>query len=92
MEDLRNIQYTIKMTADSKDPLLKEAAQLIVNNQIAKTSLLQRKLLLGFDRACRIMNQLEAFGIVDANDGSNERNVLVKTEAELNLLLKNLQS
>lgn len=69
--------------ASERDPLFKEAAQLIVQNQMGSTSLLQRRMKLGYNRAGRLMDQLEAAGVVGANQGSKAREVLIKTEADL---------
>ncbi|KYP14861.1 DNA translocase FtsK [Flavihumibacter sp. CACIAM 22H1] len=66
-----------------KDPLFEEAARLIVANQIGSTSLLQRRMKLGYNRAGRLMDQLEAAGVVGPNLGSKAREVLIKTEHEL---------
>jgi S-DNA-T family DNA segregation ATPase FtsK/SpoIIIE len=63
--------------------LFEDAARLIVVSQMCSTSLLQRKMKLGYNRAGRLMDQLEAAGIVGANQGSKARDVLFKTEAEL---------
>ena len=63
--------------------LLEDAARLIVQNQIGSTSLLQRRMKLGYNRAGRLMDQLEAAGIVGPNQGSKARDVLVKTEMDL---------
>jgi S-DNA-T family DNA segregation ATPase FtsK/SpoIIIE len=63
--------------------MFEEAAKLIVQNQVGSTSLLQRRMKLGYNRAGRLMDQLEAAGIVGPNQGSKAREVLVKTEAEL---------
>jgi S-DNA-T family DNA segregation ATPase FtsK/SpoIIIE len=73
-----------------RDPLFEDAARLIVQNQIGSTSLLQRRMKLGYNRAGRLMDQLEAFRIVGPSQGSKARDVLVKTEAELNELLAGL--
>ena len=73
-----------------RDPLFEEAARLIVNNQVGSTSLLQRRMKLGYNRAGRLMDQLEAAGIVGQNQGSKARDVLVKTEADLNQHLVSL--
>ncbi len=69
--------------ASDKDPLFEEAAKLIVQNQVGSTSLIQRRMKLGYNRAGRLMDQLEAAGVVGANQGSKAREVLIKTEAEL---------
>jgi len=73
-----------------RDPLFEDAARLIVQNQIGSTSLLQRRMKLGYNRAGRLMDQLEAFRIVGPSQGSKARDVLVKTEAELNDILQAL--
>lgn len=66
-----------------RDPLFEDAARLIVQNQVGSTSLLQRRMKLGYNRAGRLMDQLEAAGIVGSSQGSKARDVLIKTEAEL---------
>jgi S-DNA-T family DNA segregation ATPase FtsK/SpoIIIE len=68
---------------NDKDSLFDDAARLIVNSQMGSTSLLQRRMKLGYNRAGRLMDQLEAAGIVGPNQGSKVRDVLVKTEADL---------
>ena len=71
-----------------RDSLFEDAARLIVQNQIGSTSLLQRRMKLGYNRAGRLMDQLEAAGIVGPNQGSKARDVLIKTESELNMILQ----
>ena len=66
-----------------RDSLFEEAARLIVANQIGSTSLLQRRMKLGYNRAGRLMDQLEQAGIVGPNQGSKAREVLIKTESDL---------
>jgi len=66
-----------------RDPLFDDAARLIVQSQSGSTSLLQRRMKLGYNRAGRLMDQLEAAGIVGPNQGSKVRDVLIKTEADL---------
>jgi len=66
-----------------RDPLFEEAARLIVLNQLGSTSLIQRKMKLGYNRAGRLMDQLEAAGVVGPGMGSKPRDVLIKTEMEL---------
>lgn len=73
-----------------RDPKFEEAAMLIVQNQVGSTSLLQRRMKLGYNRAGRLMDQLEAAGVVGPNLGSKAREVLMKTEAELQEYLHNL--
>lgn len=66
-----------------RDSLFEDAARLIVQNQIGSTSLLQRRMKLGYNRAGRLMDQLEVAGIVGPNQGSKARDVLIKTEMDL---------
>ncbi len=70
------------------DDKFEESARLVVLHQHGSTSLIQRKLSLGYNRAGRIIDQLEAAGIVGAFEGSKAREVLIKTEAELEEILK----
>lgn len=70
-----------------RDSLFEEAAQLIVQHQQGSTSLIQRRMKLGYNRAGRLMDQLEKAGIVGPNQGSKPRDVLVKTEMDLQELL-----
>jgi S-DNA-T family DNA segregation ATPase FtsK/SpoIIIE len=78
--------------ANNRDPLFEEAARLIVQNQVGSTSLLQRRMKLGYNRAGRLMDQLEAAGIVGPNLGSKAREVNVKTELELTDYLDSLSN
>ena len=73
-----------------RDALFEEAARLIVMHQQGSTSLIQRKLKLGYNRAGRIIDQLEAAGIVGPFEGSKAREVLVKDEMSLEQLLSSL--
>jgi S-DNA-T family DNA segregation ATPase FtsK/SpoIIIE len=73
----------------NRDALFNESARLIVLHQQGSTSLIQRKLNLGYNRAGRLIDQLEAAGIVGAFEGSKARKVLVD-EAQLEILLKSL--
>ncbi|MFN5913753.1 MAG: DNA translocase FtsK, partial [Chitinophagaceae bacterium] len=75
----------------SKDPLFNDAAHLIVQTQMGSTSLIQRRLKLGYNRAGRLMDQLEAAGIVGPSKGSKVREVLFKTEFELDQFLKSME-
>ncbi len=73
-----------------RDPLFEEAARLIVQNQVGSTSLIQRRMKLGYNRAGRLMDQLEAAGVVGPNQGSKARDVLIKTEMDLEQYLSSL--
>ena len=73
-----------------KDEFFNDAARLVVANQFGSTSLLQRKLQLGYNRAGRIIDQLEAAGIVGPYNGSKAREVLVHSDVELEEILRNL--
>lgn len=76
--------------ADERDPLFEEAARIIVQTQQGSTSMLQRKLKLGYNRAGRIIDQLEKAGIVGPFAGSKQREVKVATEFALEQFLKDL--
>lgn len=76
--------------AKSKDEYFNDAARLVVASQFGSTSLLQRKLQLGYNRAGRIIDQLEAAGIVGPSNGSKPRDVLIHDEVSLEELLKSL--
>jgi two-component sensor histidine kinase len=69
------------------DPKLEEAAHIVVNKQDGSTSLVQRKLAIGYNRAERIMNQLELVGVVGATKGTKSRDVLISDEETLEILL-----
>lgn len=74
-----------------RDPLFDEAARLIVIQQQGSTSLIQRKFSIGYNRADRLMNQLEAAGIVGSCEGSKARQVLIQDEYNLEQLLGTLK-
>ncbi|RAW01058.1 FtsK/SpoIIIE family DNA translocase [Pseudochryseolinea flava] len=74
-----------------RDALFEDAARLIVMHQQGSTSLIQRKLKLGYNRAGRLIDQLEAAGIVGAFEGSKAREVLIKDELSLEQLLTSLK-
>ena len=76
--------------AKNKDEFFNDAARLVVASQFGSTSLLQRKLQLGYNRAGRIIDQLEAAGIVGPSNGSKPRDVLIHDEVSLEELLKSL--
>lgn len=73
-----------------KDEFFNDAARLVVSSQFGSTSLLQRKLQLGYNRAGRIIDQLEAAGIVGPYNGAKPREVLVHDEVELEEKLRTL--
>lgn len=76
---------------EKRDAMFEEAARLVAMHQQASVSLLQRRLRLGFSRAGRVMDQLEQNAIVSPANGSKPREVLVKDEDSLELLLRNLE-
>jgi DNA segregation ATPase FtsK/SpoIIIE, S-DNA-T family len=73
-----------------RDAMFEEAARLIVAHQQGSTSLIQRKLKLGYNRAGRLIDQLEAAGIVGPFEGSKAREVLIRDEYSLEQLLNSL--
>ena len=75
----------------ARDPLFEEAARLIVIQQQGSTSLIQRKFAIGYNRAGRLMDQLEAAGIVGPFEGSKARQVLIQDEYSLEQLLNALK-
>lgn len=75
---------------NDKDALFEDAARLIVSTQSGSTSLLQRRMKLGYNRAGRLMDQLEAAGIVGASQGSKVRDVLIKTDVDLQQFLNEM--
>ena len=76
--------------ASERDPLFEDAARLIVQSQMGSTSLIQRRMKLGYNRAGRLMDQLEAAGVVGPNQGSKAREVLFKTDMELQEFLDSM--
>lgn len=80
-----------KAVLEDLDDMLDEAGRLVVQNQHGSTSMIQRRLKLGYNRAGRIMDQLELLGIVGAGEGSKPREVLVSTEAELGRILDRIR-
>jgi S-DNA-T family DNA segregation ATPase FtsK/SpoIIIE len=79
----------LDISVDERDQLFRDAAEVLVIAQQGSASLLQRKLKLGYNRAGRIIDQLEAAGIVGPFEGSKARQVLVPTIEALNQLLNN---
>jgi S-DNA-T family DNA segregation ATPase FtsK/SpoIIIE len=67
--------------------MFEDAARLIVRHQMGSTSLIQRRLKLGYNRAGRIMDQLERTGVVGPTNGSKPRDVLIHNEPDLERFL-----
>lgn len=80
-----------EFNADDRDPLFEEAAAIIVQHQQGSASLLQRRLKLGYNRAGRIIDQLEAARIIGPFEGSKAREVLVKDPMTLQTILQGLR-
>jgi S-DNA-T family DNA segregation ATPase FtsK/SpoIIIE len=73
-----------------RDPMFEEAARLVIQHQQGSTSLIQRKLSIGYNRAGRIIDQLEAAGVVGPFEGSKARDVLISDYTHLEQILKSL--
>jgi DNA segregation ATPase FtsK/SpoIIIE, S-DNA-T family len=74
----------------NRDELFDDAARVVVLNQMGSTSMIQRKFSIGYNRAGRIMDQLEAAGVVGPSEGSKARQVLLQDEYSLEQLLNSL--
>ncbi len=81
---------SVSSNLEEKDDLFNEAARIVVQHQSGSTSLIQRKLRLGYNRAGRIIDQLESAKIVGPPEGSKARQVLIKTELELDEILNSI--
>ena len=75
---------------NNRDEMFDDAARVVVMNQMGSTSMIQRKFSIGYNRAGRIMDQLEAAGIVGPSEGSKARQVLIQDEYSLEQLLNGL--
>ena len=73
------------------DPLFEDAARMIVNEQNGSTSMIQRKFAIGYNRAGRLMDQLEKAGVVGPAKGSKPREVLCVSEEQLMMIMDNLR-
>ena len=82
---------TADVDVNHLDPMLEEVARLVVNTQQGSTSMIQRKFSIGYNRAGRLMDQLEHIGIVGPQVGAKPREVLVMGDVELMQLLDNLK-
>ena len=80
----------LEVDLKNRDALFDDAARLLVRHQQGSTSLIQRKLKLGYNRAGRLIDQLEAAGIVGPFEGSKAREVLINDEYSLEQLLNNM--
>ena len=90
--DDAEIPGTTNLKYSDLDEMFEDAARLIVQNQHGSTSMIQRRLKLGYNRAGRIMDQLEAVGIVGPSEGSKAREVLIYDEIELERFLVDLRN
>lgn len=80
----------VEADLENRDELFDEAARVVVMNQMGSTSMIQRKFSIGYNRAGRIMDQLEAAGVVGPSEGSKARQVMIQDEYSLEQLLKNM--
>ncbi len=85
-------EHITEFDPTEKDQLFEESARILVQTQQGSTSLLQRKLKIGYNRAGRIIDQLEAAGIVGPFEGSKAREVIIKSELELEQLLSEMNN
>lgn len=85
-----NDSGVIEVDLKKRDPMFEEAAKLVVQHQQGSTSLIQRKLSIGYNRAGRIIDQLEAAGVVGSFEGSKARDVLCSDFISLEQILKQL--
>jgi DNA segregation ATPase FtsK/SpoIIIE, S-DNA-T family len=82
---------TVEVDLRKRDPMFDDAAKLVVQHQQGSTSLIQRKLSIGYNRAGRIIDQLEAAGVVGPFEGSKARDVLVSDFIALEQILSRLE-
>ena len=82
-----DVNSSSEISIDERDPMFNEAARVIVTNQQGSASLLQRKLKLGYNRAGRLIDQMEDAGIVGPFEGSKPRQVLISDLNSLESLL-----
>lgn len=92
VENGEGISGSPKEGLEKIDPMFEEAARMVVINQQGSTSFLQRKFSIGYNRAGRIMDQLEDAGIVGPANGAKPRDVIFSTEAELEQRLAELRN
>jgi S-DNA-T family DNA segregation ATPase FtsK/SpoIIIE len=89
--DVENGSGKESFSAADLDEMFPDAARMIVQTQHGSTSMIQRRMKLGYNRAGRIMDQLEKCGIVGPADGSKPREVLFYDEAELERYLEDIK-
>jgi DNA segregation ATPase FtsK/SpoIIIE, S-DNA-T family len=82
---------TVEVDLRKRDPMFEDAARLVVQHQQGSTSLIQRKLSIGYNRAGRIIDQLEAAGVVGPFEGSKARDVLVSDFIALEQIFSRLE-
>ena len=82
-----DVSSSSEISIDERDTMFNEAARVIVTNQQGSASLLQRKLKLGYNRAGRLIDQMEDAGIVGPFEGSKPRQVLISDLNSLESLL-----
>jgi S-DNA-T family DNA segregation ATPase FtsK/SpoIIIE len=81
----------VEVDLRKRDPMFEDAAKLVVQHQQGSTSLIQRKLSIGYNRAGRIIDQLEAAGVVGPFEGSKARDVLISDFISLEQILHRLE-
>jgi len=86
------ISGTEGMTYSELDDMFEDAARLVIQNQHGSTSMIQRRLKLGYNRAGRIMDQLQAVGVVGPAEGSKPRDVLMFSENDLDHLITKIRT
>lgn len=79
-EIMEQINNTVESSNSNDDELLNEALKIIIESNQASTSLIQRKLRIGYNRAARIIEQMEEKGYISQRDGSKPRNILISKE------------
>ena len=89
MPESDNKMFSSDNDSEHRDPLFEEAARVVVETGQGSTSLIQRKFSIGYNRAGRIMDQLENAGIVGPQNGSKPREVLCSTTSDLEMKLNN---
>jgi S-DNA-T family DNA segregation ATPase FtsK/SpoIIIE len=80
-----------ELDSDDRDALFEDAARIVVQNQVGSTSMIQRKMKIGYNRAGRLMDQLEDAGIVGPSQGSKPRQVKLPDEMALEDFLSRMQ-